>query len=266
MVLAGGLYVPNAPNLIDPAVFGGAGTRTFEALRGVDLVGRWKPDTLVVVTPHWVGRSEFLVQGSERPPQLYDFSGFPPALSSVVYRPAGDPALARALVDGGTAAGLPVRLTDDWGLDHGAWAPLVSLVPGATVPVVPASIARLPPSDHLRWGRAIGTALRAVGTRVVLIGTGSILHRLDRLVPSPGEPWREGEAVEREALDLAVGADAPALAAFDRKKWALLAPEGDLGPLFVVLGAVGRPSSARLVSREQVFGSAGLAIVEYNVD
>jgi aromatic ring-opening dioxygenase catalytic subunit (LigB family) len=53
------------------------------------------------------------------------------------------------------------------------------------------------------------------------------------------------------------------LARFDPDKWMEVAPEGNLAPLFIVLGAVGREFTARLVAYEQAFGSVGMAIVEF---
>jgi 4,5-DOPA dioxygenase extradiol len=263
MPLVLGLYVPNAPNLIAPSVFGGAGGRTVDSLRGLDVTGRFRPEAVIVSSPHWVSADSFLVQGSATPEQLYDFFGFPAEISNVRYRPPGDPELARALVSEGTRRGISVRLTDEWGLDHGAWAPLLHLFPGANTPVVPVSIAHRSPLDHYRWGEAVGAVARVAEKRIAVLGTGSILHRLDRFSMARGKSWPEAADAEREVVELAVAGDAEGLARFDREKWTLLAPEGDLAPLFFTMGAMGRSTEGRFVSTEQVFGAAGMSILTF---
>lgn len=257
-----GVYVPNAPNLIAPEAFGGVGASTVDALRSIELVKTHRPDALVVMTPHWVSGGPFLLQASASPRQIYDFSGFPPKLSTVTYRPRGDPSLAHLLADGGTRRGVDVRVTKEWGLDHGAWAPLLHLAPGASVPVVPASITHRSREDHVAWGAAMGEELRTNAKRVVVVGTGSILHRLDRFAAGAG-PWEEGRELEDEVVRLALAKDVRALTEFDPKKWRALAPEGELGPLFAVLGAVGSGATSRLVASGQAFGAAGLSILEF---
>lgn len=254
-------YVPNAPNLIEPNAFGGSGAKTVAALRELDLLERFSPEAIVVSSPHWSSRGPFLVQASPQPRQIYDFSGFPPELSEVRYRPPGDPTLARALVDEGTRRGIGVEATETWGLDHGAWAPLLHLAPGATVPVVPTSISPVSGRTHAAWGEAVSSALAATTKRVVVVGTGSILHRLDRM--GTGARWEDGARWEAELVDLALHQGVEGLTTYDRTKWRALAPEGELGPLFFVLGAAGPTPEGRLVATDQAFGAAGLSVLEF---
>lgn len=263
MPLVDALYVPNAPNLIAPEAFGGAGASTVEALRGLDLVGRVRPDVLAVISPHWVSDGPFLVHRGARPRQLFDFSGFPPSLYAARYEPPGAPALAEAIVRAAKDAGVSAEATEQWGLDHGAWAPLLSLAPGARVPVVPISIRRTGPADHVRFGAALGHALERTTERAAVVGTGSIAHRLDRFSTSGGDRWEEGARLESEVVRLALEGRVDELERLDRRTWATLAPEGDLGPLFTVLGVVGGRFPGRLVSTDQVFGAAGLSVLEY---
>lgn len=262
MTLVYGLYAPNAPNLIAPEVFGGVGQDTVEALRGLEVPARVRPDTILVATPHWMTPS-FCVQGSARPRQIYDFSGFPRKLYDVRYEPLGDPELARALIEEGKRRHLDVELTTDRGLDHGAWAPLLHISPGGKVPVVPLSVTYLPPEDHLAWGQAIGRALAATEKRIAFVGTGSITHRLDRFAMSESEEWPEGARIEKEIVDLVLAKRYADLAHFDRVKWETVAPEGDLAPLFTLLGALGPNFTPRLVHTGQAFGAAGLSTLEF---
>lgn len=262
MPLIYGLYAPNAPNLIAPDVFGGAGEDTVRALEALDVPARVRPDVILVATPHWT-TPEFLVQASPRPRQIYDFSGFPRKLYSVKYEPLGDPELARLLVDEGKRQRLPVEATSDHGLDHGAWAPLLHVSPGAAIPVVPLSITFLPPEDHRAWGAAIGSALARTEKRVAFVSTGSITHRLDRFAMDESEEWPEGAAIEKEIVDLVLAKKYDEVAHFDPDKWETVAPEGNLAPLFEMLGALGPAFTPRLVHTGQAFGAAGMSTLEF---
>ncbi len=262
MSLVYGLYAPNAPNLIAPEVFGGVGSETVAALRGLDVPARIRPDAILVATPHWLSRA-FEVQASARPRQIYDFSGFPRELYEIRYAPPGDPDLARLLVAEGTRRALPVSATEAHGLDHGAWAPLLHIAPAAKIPVVPVSIAILPPEEHLAWGEAIGAALAKTDKRVAFVSTGSITHRLDRFAMAQAEEWPEGSRIEKEIVDLLVTRRYADVAKFDPDKWATVAPEGDLAPLFEMLGALGARFAPRLVHTGQAFGAAGMSTLEF---
>jgi len=256
-------YVPNAPFLISPPAFGGVGTEAVEALRALRVVERFNPGAVVVSSPHWVSHSGFLVNESPRPRQIYDFSGFPPGLSAVQYEPPGNPGLAHAMVTAARAAGIEVRGTKEWGLDHGAWAPLMHLVPRADVPVVPLSIAELPPEAHVALGRAIRPVLESWPTPIVFVGTGSITHDFDRYDPRPGARWAEGERIEGEILDLVGARNDQGLLGFDRAKWNTVKPEGNLGPLFTLLGAIAPDVRPRVVHRSAVMGGFGMSILEF---
>ncbi len=263
MSLVYAVHVPNAPHLIQPSVFGGQGAETVTRLRELRLAERHRPDALLVVSPHWVARRQFRVHVGARPRQVFDFTGFPEALYQVRYEPPGDPALARALLAEGKDRGLPVEGTEEWGLDHGAWAPLVSLAPGARLPVVPLSISTLSSAEHVAWGEAVGAVAERSPKRLALVSTGSILHSFSRFDPSRSEPWEEGAALEREVVDRAVERRTDDLLKFDPRKWALLEPEGNLSPLFVLLGALGPGFRGRLVGTSQLNGAFGLSVLEF---
>lgn len=262
MPLVYGLYAPNAPNLIDPGVFGGVGKDAVAALEALDVPRRIRPDVILVATPHWMSRN-LQVQASAKPRQIFDFSGFPRPLYEVRYAPPGDPELAQLLVEEGQRRHLPVATTTGHGLDHGAWAPLLHIAPGATIPVVPLSISMLPPAEHLAWGEAIGAALAKTDKRVAFVSTGSITHRLDRFEMSEAEEWPEGARIEKEIVDLILAKNHDAIVDFDQDKWATVAPEGDLAPLFEMLGALGAGFTPRLVHTGQAFGAAGMSTIEF---
>lgn len=263
MALVYACYVPNAPFLISPAAFEGVGAEAVETLRGLHAEDRIRGGRVVVSSPHWLTRPGFLVNTSPRPRQIYDFSGFPPSLSSVRYEPPGEPDLGGALVAAARGAGIEIRGTQEWGLDHGAWAPLMHLVPDAMLPVVPISISNLSPESHVALGRAIRPVIESGPQPVAFVATGSITHDFDRFDPRPGARWPEGERIEGEILDLLRTRNDEGLLNFDRAKWNTIKPEGNLGPLFTLLGAVGPDVRPRIVSRGSVMGGFGMSILEF---
>jgi 4,5-DOPA dioxygenase extradiol len=258
-----GLHAPNAPHLISPPAFGGVGAETVRAIESLQVVPRWRPDVILVASPHWVSEKGFRVHEGERPRQIYDFSGFPPQLSAIRYEPRGDPALAHQLVVEGMRRGIPVSYGSEWGLDHGAWAPLLYVSPGAKVPVVPLSISRASAGSHLAWGAAIRAALDATAKRAVFVSTGSITHSFRRMQSNPSATWTLGEQVEREILNLVLAQKYQELAHFDPERWRAIEPEGDLGPLFMLAGAAGSTLRPRLVATGQVFGAFGMSVIEF---
>ncbi len=263
MTLVWAGYVPNAPFLIDPPSFGDVGAGTAKALRDLKLLEVCRPDVIVVSTPHWTTRHLFQVHEGARPRQLFDFAGMPPALHQRPYEPAGNPAFARRLVEAGRREGVPVEATITWGLDHGAWAPLLQLAPGARVSVVPISIRQKDPEGHRRWGEAMRGPFADPELRVAFVATGSIIHDFDRFSHDPTSRWPEGEALEQQVVELVLASDVEGLLHLEPAIWEKLKPEGDLGPLFTLLGALPEGFAPRLVFRELAFGGFSLTTFEW---
>lgn len=259
-------YVPNTPTLIVqpdwdlPAFPFRPVTRAALERAGATTRSR-NPDTIVVVSPHFQARRLLPVVVAERPAQIYDFEGFPAHFYGVRYEPPGDPNLADAIVAEGQAAGLPVtRVVSEWGLDHGAWAPLCRMFPDAALPVVPVGLgAGVPDADHEALGAAIA---RASGTRrVAVVATGSLLHRLD-LWDGEERPLEPARAAALRAAEAALTSGRwEALWSLPAEVWKELAPEGGVRPLRVLAGAVGNAYAATLLSSEHEYGAASLSVV-----
>jgi hypothetical protein len=118
-------------------------------------VGRLRPDALVIAPDRWLTTFHHYVA---RPPSPYPT----------------DPALARAFVEAGLAHHVRVMLAGEGvpPLHDEVAVALASLTPAADVPIVPISLCQLADlAETLRWGKAIGAAVRATGRRVLLAVT-----------------------------------------------------------------------------------------------
>lgn len=165
-----------------PSVFISHGAPTFAiepGLAGAQLralgLALGKPRGIVVVSPHWMTRG-VEVTASAMPQTIHDFGGFPAALYRIQYPAPGAPELATRAAQLLQKLGKPVSLNPTRGLDHGAWVPLLHMVPGADVPVVQVS---LPHDSDEAQAFALGRALAPLAEEgVLVIGSGSLTHNL----------------------------------------------------------------------------------------
>ncbi|SFO90803.1 Aromatic ring-opening dioxygenase, catalytic subunit, LigB family [Variovorax sp. OK605] len=130
---------------------------------------------VLVISPHWRTRG-LRIGASARPQTIHDFGGFPASLYALHYPVEGAPDVAREVAELLTQSGLSAQLVDEQGLDHGAWVPLMHMLPGASVPVFQLSLPiELRPADALALGSALAP-LREQG--VLVVGSGSLTHNL----------------------------------------------------------------------------------------
>jgi 4,5-DOPA dioxygenase extradiol len=143
----------------------------------IDRAAR-KPRAIVVVSAHTLTREPVLL-AAQRHATVHDFHGFPDALYRLNYDCAGAPELAQRVSALIGAAGLPVQLSPEGGLDHGIWSPLRFAYPRADIPVLPLGF---PPHWSPARLFALGQALAPLAAEgVLIVGSGSITHNL-RLV------------------------------------------------------------------------------------
>jgi 4,5-DOPA dioxygenase extradiol len=146
---------------------------------------------VLVLSPHWQTRG-VNVMATAAPETIHDFGGFPAVLSQLQYPAAGAPELAREVGEMLTQAGWPVGTDERRGLDHGAWVPLMHLLPKADVPVFQVS---MPHDLTTASAYQLGQALAPVRDQGVLIlGSGSMTHNLYEFRQFAGKP--EDYAVE----------------------------------------------------------------------
>lgn len=165
---------------IEPGVLGPRLKALGQQLAGAKAV--------LVVSPHWQTR-DVQVMTTAQPETIHDFGGFPAALYKLQYPAKGQPDIAaeatRLLKD----AGFATTQDDRRGLDHGAWVPMMHLLPNANVPVFQVSMPHtLTTAQALRLGQVLAP-LRAQG--VVILASGSMTHNLYEFTPNAtrAEPY-----------------------------------------------------------------------------
>jgi 2,3-dihydroxyphenylpropionate 1,2-dioxygenase len=142
--------------------------------------------------------------------------------------PAGplavDRSAALAIAEHILASGVDIAVSEDMQVDHGCVQPLTKLFPDVTaVPVVPIFINCVaeplgPAVRARRLGTAVGEALRALGRRALVLGSGGLSHdppvpRLREATPEVAQrlihgrnPTREQRAVREKGTIAAAGA------------------------------------------------------------
>jgi 4,5-DOPA dioxygenase extradiol len=278
------LYVSHGSPMfaLEPGETGPALTRWGQALR----LAHGPLRGVLVMSPHWMSHGLEVMTGSA-PATWHDFGGFPPALYRLGYPAPGAPQLAQEVLERLQAAGVAARANGERPFDHGAWVPLMHVLPEADLPVVQLS---LPASAGPREVHALGAALAGLRDQgVLIVGSGSMTHNLGEFRGGTGEtPVAVDQAVQQLAqalqdggvlADAAVGGTSPSLPYVQEfSRWiearmrghelpALLdyraqAPaarrahptEEHFMPLFFALGAAGGKAVPRYLSREVQYG------------
>jgi 4,5-DOPA dioxygenase extradiol len=205
------------------------------------------PRAVVVVSPHWMTRG-VSVTSTAQPRTIHDFGGFDSALYDITYPAQGDPALAQRIGDLLRAAGWDTSLHASRGLDHGAWVPLLHLLPQADVRVLQVSMPHdLSADAALRLGQALAPL---ADEGILVVGSGSLTHNLYEFRQgfAGAAPYaREFAGWIRQAVR---AGDTPRLAsALEKAPHAARAhptPEHFL-PLLVALGAAKAPLPATVL-------------------
>jgi 4,5-DOPA dioxygenase extradiol len=223
-----------------------------------------KPNAVLIVSAHWESAPLTLGATETGVPLTYDFYGFPERFYRMTYRSPGASGLAdrvRTLMPDSE----PVHDRPDYGLDHGAFVPLMVMYPDADVPVLQMSMPSLDPQRLFDLGRRL-RPLRDEG--VLIVGSGFLTHGLpflrDWRVDADPPGWsREFDAWSAEAL---ARGDVDAL--MDFRSTAPGMPYAHptvehFAPLFVTLGASSDPEGSADTEIEGFF--MGLAKRSFQV-
>ncbi|MBO6796286.1 class III extradiol ring-cleavage dioxygenase [Maricaulis sp.] len=150
------------------------------AHRAMQMLGeRPTPRAYVVISAHWQS-GDLQITASDTPDTIHDFRGFGEKLERFQYPVAGSAEIAGHIATLLNRQGLPVRLNQRRGLDHGSWVPMALVRPQADAPVLQLSLPRQNDSDSVVLGRAL-TAL--IDRDIQIIGSGALTHSLADSLP-----------------------------------------------------------------------------------
>jgi 4,5-DOPA dioxygenase extradiol len=130
---------------------------------------------VLVMSPHWMSAG-VEVMSAARPATWHDFGGFPEPLYRLQYSSPGAPAVAQQVIEALQAAAIPAQADAARPYDHGAWMPLLHMLPQADLPVLQVSLpADFEPAQLYAMGQALA-GLREQG--VLIVASGSMTHNL----------------------------------------------------------------------------------------
>ena len=265
MPMLGAILTPHPPVLLPEVGRGreqeiGATGRAMAA--AAEEVARWKPDVLIVASPHTILYGDYfhISPGSGAAGDMSAF-GAPQVRVEVRY----DIPLRNEIVSRAQAAGLEAGTLGqrDPSLDHGVLIPLYFLrKAGVSCPIVRLGLSGFSPLAHYRLGQCVAQAVEAVGRRAVFVASGDLSHKLKTDGPY-------GFAPEGPVLDDAV---TQAMASGDFLRFLTMDPslceraaECGLRSFQMMAGALdGLAVAPRLLSHEGTFG-VGYAVALFPV-
>ncbi len=249
MLTSRALLAPSVPTLLIEQQRGHV-TEMITALQaaGEALLAE-DPQAIVCVSARWKSEGPFLADDSRRIRTLIDLPGWG---VEPRYDCAGDPALARAIVERAQRAGLRAG-TASRGADTGVAIPLHFLSNARRFPVVPLSLRDGATRDeHRRWGAAIRATLEAWEFRVAFVVGGTLTFN------------QHAFNLKREQAE-SLEVDEFALGALQRGEWNGLAtvhgalaeramPEASWMHLEVLRGFLGKDVPGELLAYENAPG------------
>lgn len=135
------------------------------------------PQAILCISAHWETKGTF-VTAMQNPKTIHDFGGgFPQSLFDFQYNAPGSIELANETKKIITST--DIGLSNDWGLDHGAWSVITHLYPNANIPVIQMSLDYTKPAHyHYDLAKQLSD-LRDQG--ILIIGSGNMVHNLGKI-------------------------------------------------------------------------------------
>lgn len=181
MSMLGAVLTPHPPVLL-PEVGRGREKEiatTDRAMRAAaEQVTRWKPDVLIVASPHTILYGDYF-HISPGEAAVGDMSAFGAPQVRILAR--YDTALREEIVRRAQQADLKAGFLGqrDPALDHGVLIPLYYLQKaGVSCPIVRMGLSGFSPLAHYRLGQCVAAAVEALGRRAVFVASGDLSHKL----------------------------------------------------------------------------------------
>lgn len=202
-----------------PVLFVGHGN-PMNALGNSEYAAGWRsmvediprPDAILCISAHWETWGTG-VSTNPHPVTIHDFYGFPEELYQIQYPCPGSPDFAHEAAQG--IRKTEVSFDRQRGLDHGAWAVIIHMYPGADIPVFQLSLdaSKLP-----RFHYELADEISHLRDRdVLVIGSGNLVHNLyEADFGGDRDPFDWAIAFDRKVRDLIVDADHETLVDYER--------------------------------------------------
>lgn len=157
-----------------------------------------KPSAILVISAHWEEDQATITSGNQ-PEIIYDYYGFPAEAYEIQYAAVGHPKLAKDIFELITANGIPAKLDDRRGFDHGLFVPLKLMYPQAQIPCIQLSLLKnLDPEKHISLGKAIAFLREK---NVLIVGSGMSFHNLKTFFSSDIDCSKENEEFDHWLIE-----------------------------------------------------------------
>ncbi|WP_370280611.1 dioxygenase [Pontibacterium sp.] len=132
-------------------------------------------EAVLIISPHWMTRG-LEITAADSLEIIHDFGGFPRELYQLQYDAPGSGSVAETVQSVLVECGFDASLNHSRGRDHGAWVPMIHLLPDEKLPVLQLSLdANMDPDELVRLGETL-KGLREQG--IAVIASGSLTHNL----------------------------------------------------------------------------------------
>ncbi len=157
-----------------------------------------EPSAIVVISAHWE-EEQATITSNSHPEIIYDYYGFPAEAYTIQYAAPGNPGLAKEMYTLLMASGIPARLDEQRGFDHGLFVPLKLMYPKAQIPCIQLSLLKnLDPRKHIALGKAIASLREK---NILIIGSGMSFHNLKTFFTHDIDSSRENDAFDQWLIE-----------------------------------------------------------------
>ena len=208
MGITAGFMVPHPPLIVQEIGRGEEKKiqKTTDAYReAARRAGEYKPDTIVVLSPHQIMYADYFHISPGRGAKG-DFGNF--RAKDTVFEVSYDTEFVEELCLLAKERNLPAGTMGerDKKLDHGTMVPLYFVNRYLDrYRIVRMGLSGLPLAEHYKLGQCLAEAVQALDTKAVLIASGDLSHRLK--ADGPYGYRKEGPEYDRQVMDVMEKAD-----------------------------------------------------------
>jgi 4,5-DOPA dioxygenase extradiol len=196
---------------------------------------------------------------------FYDYYGFPEKAYEIQYPAPGSPELGTRIIGLLEKNGIPARVDQQRGFDHGLFIPLKLMYPEADIPSIQLSLLRgLNPAAHI----ALGKALRELdGLNILVIGSGFSFHNMNAFDwegndrPDPANDAFQNWLIETCRGEMSASDREQSLIDWEQAPSARYCHprEEHLLPLHVCVGMAGKPG--KVIFDEKILGKRSVGFL-----